>query len=95
MFAMGFAIFIAVLLLMVKMPHRLLLRMLNHDLLIDFTVSALVLMIHFGSFEGVMSATIAGLLTSLATTGAKRLFGFIRSGIYYPGYMRLSLGPDT
>ena len=92
MFAMGFAVFIAVLLLMVKLPHRLLLRMLNYDLLIDFTVSALVLLIHFGSFDGVMAATIAGLLTSIATSGAKRLFGYIKDGVYHYGYMKLNVG---
>ena len=67
MFAMGFAVFIAILLLMVKLPHRLLLRMLNYDLLIDFTVSVLVLLIHFGSFDGVMAANLGDKHVSGAT----------------------------
>lgn len=92
MFAMGFAVFFAVLLLMVKLPHRTLLRLLHHDLLLDFGVTALVLILHWGSFAGVMSATIAGLLTSIATSAAKRLFGHMSGNIYYPGFMRLHLG---
>ena len=92
MFIFGFAVFFAALLLVIKLPPRWLLRMLNYDLIIDFSVSALVLLIHAGSFDGVASATIAGLLTSIATSGAKRLFGYIDRGVYYPGYMTLNVG---
>lgn len=92
MFAMGFVVFIAVLLLMVKLPPRVLLRLLHYDLAVDFAVSVVVLFLHWGSFEGVMVATIAGFMTSVATTGAKRLFGHIKGHIYYPGLMALRLG---
>jgi len=34
-----------------------------------------VLIIHWGTFSGVMAATVTGLLTSLGTSGAKRLIG--------------------
>lgn len=92
MFILALAVFFAVLLMFVKLPHRWLLRMLKYDLLVDFTVSAIVLLIHFGSFEGVMIATLAGLFTSVATSGAKRLFGYIDGGVYHHGYMRLNVG---
>jgi hypothetical protein len=52
------------------------LRALRHDLAIDVVVSVVVLMIHFGTFAGVMTAAIAGLFTSIAKSGAKRLFGY-------------------
>lgn len=94
MFMMGCVIFFSVLLLMIKLPQRMLLRMLHYDLLIDFSVSFLVLFLHWGSFEGVMVATIAGLMTSVATSGAKRLFGYIKGRMYYPGYMKLHLGAN-
>lgn len=90
MFILGFAVFFAVLLLMIKLPHQTLLRMLHYDLLMDFGVTALVLALHWGSFTGVMAATIAGLLTSLATSGAKRLFGHVQSNKYHPGFIRLN-----
>ena len=63
----------------------------DQDLAIDIGVSLFVLVVHFGTFQGVMAATIAGLLTSLATSGAKRLVGCIRDGQYYPGLIRLRL----
>ena len=36
-----------------------------------------------------MAATEAGLLMSLATSGAKRLFGYILSNRYVPGVIHL------
>jgi hypothetical protein len=65
------------------------LRALKHDLAIDLAVSGVTLFIHWGSFEGVMAASIAGLLTSLATSGMKRLVGYIDGRIYRPGLIRL------
>lgn len=52
MFTMGFAVFFAMLLLMVKLPHRMLLRMLHYDLPVDFAVTALVLLVALGQFHG-------------------------------------------
>ena len=54
-------------------------------------MTLLVLVIHWGSFEGVISATFAGLLTSCGTTCAKWLFGYIKDRQYVPGVIRLSL----
>ncbi len=70
MFLTGLAIFVAMLFVFVKLPRRTLLRLLRYDLAIDVFVTLLVLLIHWGTFSGVMAATVAGLMTSLATTGA-------------------------
>lgn len=91
MFLTGLAIFLAMLFVFVKLPRRTLLRLLRYDLAIDIFVTLLVLAIHFGTFSGVMAATVAGLMTSLATTGAKRLFGFIQGDVYRPGLINLKV----
>jgi len=85
MFFTGLAIFGGAALLLAKLKRRWLLRALDHDLAVDVAVSAITLVIHWGTFSGVMAATVAGLLTSLATSAAKRVFGHIRNGVYYPG----------
>lgn len=92
MFVTGFVIFLSTILLLVKLPKRWMLRVLHYDLAIDITVSALVFAVHFGTFSGVMAATFAGLLTSLATSAAKRAFGHIHAGRYYPGWVTLDVG---
>lgn len=91
MLTTGFTIFLGVALILVKLPRRLMLRALKHDLIIDLCVSVLVLLIHWGTFSGVMAATVAGLLTSLATSGLKRLFGYIDGNLYYVGRIRLNV----
>jgi nucleoside permease NupC len=85
MFFTGIAIFAGVAALLAKLRRRWMLRALNHDLALDLAVSAITLVVHWGTFSGVMAATIAGLLTSVATSTAKRLFGYIKGDLYYPG----------
>jgi nucleoside permease NupC len=90
-FTTGFAIFLSLLFIMAKLKRTLMLRLLHYDVLVDMVVTILVLYLHWGSFEGVMAATIAGLFTSLATTIAKRMFGFIKGGKYVPGKFKLAI----
>ena len=71
MFTTGLMIFLGVGLLMAKLPRRTALRALKHDLALDVAVTVSVLAIHWGTFSGVMAATVAGLLTSLATSQSK------------------------
>lgn len=91
MFTTGLMIFLGVTLVLVKLPRRKMLKVLKHDVALDVAVSVLVLAIHWGTFSGVMAATIAGLLMSVATTTAKRLVGYIDGDMYYPGTFCLKL----
>jgi len=67
------------------------LRVLKHDLLLDVAVSLITLLIHWGTFSGVMAATVAGLLTSMATSALKKLVGFVDGDKYWPGRIRLDV----
>ena len=87
----GLMVFLGVALILAKLPRRMVLKALNHDVALDLTVSAIVLAIHFGTFSGVMAATVAGLLLSLATSAAKRLFGYIDGKNYVPGVLNLKV----
>lgn len=91
MIATGITIFAGVALLMAKLSRRTLLRALKHDAAVDVAVTAGTLVIHWGTFSGVMAATVAGLLTSLATSGLKRLFGYIDGNLYHVGRIRLDV----
>ncbi len=91
MFFTGLAIFSGAALLLAKLRRRWMLKALDHDLVIDVVVTAVTLVIHLGTFSGVMAATVAGLMTSVATSTAKRLFGYIRGNSYYPGVYRLDI----
>lgn len=89
MFMTGFAIFLGLVLILIKLPRRSMLRLLRHDVALDIGVTVLVLAVHWGTFSGIMAATVAGLLCSLATTVAKRTFGFIQGDRYFPGLVTL------
>ena len=91
MLTTGFTIFLGVALILAKLPRRTMLRVLKHDLLLDVAVSLMTLMIHWGTFSGVMAATVAGLLTSVATSALKRLVGYIERDTYFPGRIRLDV----
>jgi len=91
MFATGFAIFLGVVFIFIKLRRRTMLRLLHYDMAIDVAVTLLVLIIHFGTFSGVMAATFAGLLTSVGTSAAKRMFGYIQGDHYFPGIVRLDV----
>lgn len=91
MLATGFTIFLGVGLLLAKLPRRTMLKALKHDLAIDLIVTVLTLLIHWGTFSGVMAATVAGLMTSLATSGLKQLFGYIDGNNYFVGRIRLDV----
>ena len=91
MFTTGLAIFLGLVFIFIKLPRRIMLRWLHYDIVLDLAVTLIVLVIHFGTFSGIMAATFAGLLTSVGTSAAKRLFGYINGDQYYPGLIRLSV----
>ncbi len=87
----GLTVFLGIAFLLAKLPRRMMLKALGRPLAIDLTVSLITLFIHWGTFSGVMAASVAGVLTSLATSGAKRLFGHIQGGRYYPGIFHVTV----
>lgn len=85
----GFIVFAAGALVLAKLKRRWLLKALNHDLLLDLAVAAITLFLHWGTFSGVMAATVAAFLNSLATAAARRLVGYIDGNRYFPGVFYL------
>lgn len=91
MFTTGLAIFLGLVFIFIKLERRTMLRLLRYDAALDVGVTVLVLAIHWGTFSGVMAATVAGLMCSLGTTLAKRTFGYIAGTKYYPGLVQLKV----
>lgn len=86
----GLAVFLGLTFIFIKLLRRTMLRLLNHDMWLDVAVTMIVLVIHWGTFSGVMAATVAGLLTSLATSMAKKAFGYVKGDRYCPHHIRLA-----
>lgn len=85
----GLIIFFGMLLLAMKLERKTSLRLLGFPMTVDITVSVITLALHWGTFTGVMAAAFAGILTSVFTTVARWLVGYISGGVYYPGLMKV------
>ena len=81
----GVIIFLGMLLLGLKLKTKTSLTLLGYPLALDFGVSALAFIMHYGTFSGVMAAAVAGLMCSGFTSLARYAFGYIRDGKYFPG----------
>lgn len=81
----GVIIFLGMLFLGLRLKVKTSLTLLGHPLALDFSVSALAFIMHYGTFSGVMAAAVAGLMCSGFTTLARYAVGYIRDGKYFPG----------
>jgi len=87
----GVIIFLGLLLLFIKLPRTMSLRLLNYPLAMDIVVSLAAYTLHWGTFTGVMAAAVAGLMCSGFTSAARWLFGYIADNHYFPGRIRLDI----
>jgi hypothetical protein len=81
----GVIIFLGMLLLGLKLKAKTSLALLGYPLALDFSVSALAFVMHYGTFSGVMAAAVAGLMCSGFTSAARYAVGYIKADKYFPG----------
>lgn len=81
----GVIIFLGMLSLGLKLKAKTSLILLGYPLALDFSVSIVTFLMHYGTFSGIMSATVAGLMCSGFTSLARYAFGYIKGGKYHPG----------
>jgi NhaP-type Na+/H+ or K+/H+ antiporter len=81
----GVIIFLGMLLLGIKLPRHISLKLLGHPLALDLSVSVLAYIMHYGTFSGVMAAAVAGLMCSGFTSVARYAFGYIKNKQYFKG----------
>ncbi len=87
----GIIIFIGLLLLAIKLPLELNLKLLGRPLAVDLSASVLAYILHYGTFTGVMAAAVAGLMCSGFTTIARKSIGYIGSdGKYLQGWWNVT-----
>lgn len=60
-------------------------RMLSHPLAMDICVLVLLLVLHWGTFSGVMVATTGALICSGMISLGRWMFGYTVAGNYKPG----------
>ena len=90
MIEMGLVVGIALLLTLSKMNWPWKLRILSNPLLIDAIVFIFLLTIHWGTFSGVMVATIGAATCSVTLSAGRWLFGCMERGVYVPGKLNMA-----
>lgn len=91
----GVIIFLGMMLLGIKLPRKISLKLLGRPLALDLAVTVVAYAMHYGTFSGIMAAAVAGLMCSGFTSAARYAFGYIKDNRYHPGRIwRLQLTAD-
>lgn len=86
MIEMGVVVGIALLVSLVKMSWSMRMHMLSYPLAIDMLIFIALCLLHWGTFSGVMVATVGAMTCSLVLSGARWMYGHVEDGTYVPGY---------
>jgi hypothetical protein len=89
MIEMGIIVALGLLVTLAKVGWRSKLWMVSHPLLMDAIVFAFLIVIHWGTFSGVMVASIGALFCSITLSVARRAIGHIEQGMYHPGWFNM------
>jgi hypothetical protein len=90
MIEMGLVVGIALLVSLAKMSWHWKLRILSRPFLVDLIVFTILVLLHWGTFSGVMVATIGALFASLVLSGARKTIGYYKAGEFVPGFIDIS-----
>lgn len=87
---LGLIVGIALLISMAKMDWRWRLRVLSNPLLMDAIIFALLIVLHWGTFSGVMVATIGAAACSVLLAVGRYAVGHYEGKTYVPGKWNVS-----
>lgn len=73
-----------------KCSWRTRMLLLSHPLAVDILVFTILTMIHWGTFSGVMAATVGAAMTSVLLSAGRKAFGYMEKGKYVPGVYNIS-----
>lgn len=87
---MGLVVALGLLVTLAKLPWRWKLRIVSHPVVVDTTVFVVLTTIHWGTFSGVMVATVGALFCSVVLSIARRVIGHIDGNTYRAGWIDVS-----
>lgn len=90
MFESGLVVGLGLLATLSKMNWTWKLRVLSSPLLMDAIVFVMLIVIHWGTFSGVMVATIGAFMVSVILAVGRWFFGHNENGVYVPGRFDMS-----
>jgi hypothetical protein len=85
MIEMGLIVAFGLLVTFWKLSWKARLRMLSYPVAMDTLVFIVLVFLHWGTFSGVMVATIGALTCSLVLSGLRWAYGYMERGKHVPG----------
>ena len=85
MLEMGIVVGLGLLVTLVKLNWKWRMKILSNPLAMDIVVFVLLCFIHWGTYSGVMVATVGALFCSIVLSIARKCVGYIEDGRYVPG----------
>lgn len=86
MLEMGVVVGLGLLVILVKMSWRWKMWVLSHPLFVDCLVFSILVVLHWGTFSGVMVATVGALFCSIVLSVTTWLVGRYVNGKYKAGH---------
>lgn len=90
MLEMGIVVGLGLLVSLAKMSWKWRMWVLSNPLVMDIGVFAFLTMIHWGTFSGVMVATVGALFCSIVLSAARKCVGYYEHGKYVRGFWDVS-----
>ena len=85
MFEMGFAVGLGLIVILAKAPWHAKIGMASHPAKMDLGVFIILMLLHWGTFSGVMVASIGALMVSLVLSAFRKVYGYKVKGKYVRG----------
>lgn len=85
MLEMGIVVGLGLLVTLVKLNWKWRMKILSNPLAMDIVVFVLLCFLHWGTYSGVMVATVGALFCSIVLSIARKCVGYIEEGRYVPG----------
>jgi hypothetical protein len=90
MFESGAVICLGLVMWFSRTSWRTRMWLLSHPLALDILTFVFLVLLHWGTFSGVMAATVGALMVSVMLTGARKAFGYTENGKYIRGMWDMS-----
>lgn len=90
MFEMGFCVGLGLLVIMLKCGWTIRMWMLSNPVKMDLAVFSVLTVLHWGTFSGVMAATIGALMVSLILSMGRKIYGYKVGRKYVRGMVDVS-----
>lgn len=85
MLSMGIVVGLGLIVIFVKLSWAWRMRMLSNPVVVDVLVFGVLTAVHWGTFSGVMVATVGALFTSIVLSAGRWAFGYVDNGSYVRG----------